>query len=192
MAKGKKTTGGLSSRLTRRQERFIAEYLIDLNATQAAIRAGYSRRTAENIGWENLRKPQIASVVGQRQAEQLGRADLTAQRVLEEVRRLAFSDIRAVFDKAGNLKPLRELTDEQAASIASVEVVIRNMKDGNPTEEVHKIKTWDKPRALELACKHLGLLKETLNVPGLTDVAAMLAKKCIDEIYPGPTAGKTA
>ena len=105
--------------------------------------------------------------MAERQAAQLARADLTAQRVLEEVRRLAFSDIRGVFDDHGDLKPLHELTDEQAASIAGVEVIIKNAAAGDGhTDTIHKIKIWDKPRVLEMACKRFGLLTESVEVSG--------------------------
>ena len=100
-------------------------------------------------------------------AAQLHRADLTAERVLEEVRRLAFSDIRSVFDAEGNLKPLHQLTDAEAAAIAGVEIVIKNAQAGDGhTDTVHKIKAWDKPRVLEMACKRFGLLQERVDVSG--------------------------
>ena len=84
--------------LTPKQERFVAEYLIDLNATQAAIRAGYSTKTAENIGWQNLRKPEIAAAVAAAKSLQLERANLSAERVLEELRRIGFADLGTLFD----------------------------------------------------------------------------------------------
>lgn len=88
-------------------------------------------------------------------------AELTPDRVLEELRRLAFSDIRELFDDKGNLRPLHTLTAEQAACIAGVEVVIKNAKAGdNQTDTVHKIKIWDKNRTLEMLAKHFALLIE--------------------------------
>lgn len=75
--------------LTPKQARFVNEYLVDLNATQAAIRAGYSPRTAASIGWENLRKPAIAREIAIRQEELAQGVALTQQEVLDGLRREA-------------------------------------------------------------------------------------------------------
>lgn len=92
---------------------------------------------------------------------------LSAARVLEEYARLAFFDTRSFFDDAGNLKPLRDLTPEQGAALAGVEVIIKNAKAGDgATDTVHKIKLWDKTKALDSLAKHFGILKETLEHTG--------------------------
>src|SRR5262245_37073092 len=162
--------------LTAKQTRFVAEYLVDLNATQAAIRAGYSRRSAEQQAYENLRKPEIAQAITAGKAQQLETANLSAARVLEELRRLAFTDFRTFFDADGNLKPVEDLDDDQAACLASHEVVIKNGKAGDgQTVEIHKIKLWDKMRALELLAKHFGLVTERVEVSGWDKLAAQLA-----------------
>ena len=106
--------------MTPKQQLFILEYRKDLNATQAAIRAGYSKKTAANIGEENLRKPQIQAAIALATAAQLERADLSAARTLEEMRRLAFSNVQDLFDEVGDLKPIHTLTREQSACIASI------------------------------------------------------------------------
>jgi phage terminase small subunit len=161
---GKRPGAGRSSTqttLTAKQARFVAEYLIDLNATQAAIRAGYSRKTAEQQGYENLRKPEIAQALTAGKAQQLDTAELSAARVLEELRRLALVDARSFWDAQGRLKPLSELTVDQGAALAGFEVIIKNAKAGDgQTDEIHKIKLWDKTRALELLAKHFKLLTE--------------------------------
>ncbi len=79
-------------KLTPKQQRFAEEYLIDLNATQAAIRAGYSKRTAEKIGSENLRKPEVAEKIQLQMQERGARTGITADRVLKEIERLAMFD----------------------------------------------------------------------------------------------------
>lgn len=92
---------------------------------------------------------------------------LTAQRVLEEVARIAFTDARSFWDEAGNLKPLHQLTAEQGAALASFETVIKNVKAGDQlTDTIHKIKLWDKPKALEQLMKHFDLLRERVDVSG--------------------------
>lgn len=153
--------------LTPKQARFVAEYLKDLNATQAAIRAGYSKKVAAAQGHENLRKPEIQSAISVKQALHLTKADLTAVRTLEEMRRLAFSDIRGLFDAAGNLRPIHTLTAEQAACISSIEVIIKNAAAGDGvTDTVHKVRIWDKTKALDMLGKHFGLLIDKLEHVG--------------------------
>ena len=150
-----------------KQQRFVTEYLIDLNATQAAIRCGYSPKTARVQGSRLLLNADIQASVAAGKAHQLGQNDLSASRVLEELRRLAFTDTRGFFDDAGNLKPMQQLSAEQGAALASFEVIIKNAKAGdNQTDTVHKIRLWDKTRALEHLAKHFGLLKETVDVQG--------------------------
>lgn len=80
--------------LTPKQQRFVEEYLVDLNATQAAVRAGYSAKTARQIGDENLSKPDIAEAIGKAIAEQSERTGISADRVLTELAKIGFSDIR--------------------------------------------------------------------------------------------------
>lgn len=80
--------------MTPKQRQFVAEYLVDLNATRAAIRAGYSARTAASIGQENLTKPEIASAIRSAQEARAERTEITADRVLKELAKIGFSDIR--------------------------------------------------------------------------------------------------
>lgn len=78
--------------LTAKQLMFVKEYLVDLNATQAAIRAGYSAKTAEVVGYENLRKPQIAAAIQEETNKRSTRTEITADRVLREVSHMALYD----------------------------------------------------------------------------------------------------
>jgi phage terminase small subunit len=75
--------------LTAKQRRFVEEYLVDLNATQSAIRAGYSKDSASIMGWENLRKPEIASALAQLQQERSARVRSSADQVVQELEKLA-------------------------------------------------------------------------------------------------------
>jgi len=161
--------------LTAKQTRFVAEYVVDLNATQAAIRAGYSRKSAEQQGYENLRKPEIAQAITAGKAQQLETAELSAALMLEELRRLALVDARSFWDAEGRLKKPSELTAEQGAALAGFEVLIKNAKAGDgQIDEIHKIKLWDKTRALEALAKHFGLVTERLEVSGWDKLAAQL------------------
>lgn len=157
--------------MTPKQARFVAEYLIDLNGTQAAIRAGYSPKTAKVQASDLLTKPDIASAVAEGQAKQLAAADLSATRVLEELRRLAFSDLRKLFDEHGNLLSVHSLPDDMAACLASVEVVKQNIAAGDGhVDTIHKVKVWDKVRSLEGLAKHFGLLVEKQQITGTLEV----------------------
>ena len=153
--------------MTPKQTRFIAEYRKDLNATQAAIRAGYSEKTASSQGERLLRNAEIAAAVAEKTQAQLEQADLSAVRVLEELRRLSFADIRGLFDANGNLKPIHELTAEQAACIGGFEVLKKNAEAGDgKIDVVHKVKVIDKTRSLEMLAKHFALLTEKLEIKG--------------------------
>ena len=81
------------TKLTPKQARFVQEYLIDLNAAQAAIRAGYSAKTARVIGHENLTKPDIAAAIEKAQAERAERAEVTADWVIDELRKIACANM---------------------------------------------------------------------------------------------------
>lgn len=100
-------------------------------------------------------------------AKVIEEAGLTAARVLEEYRRLAFMDLRTFFDEDGNLKPMQQLSAEQGSAMASIEVVIKNIAAGDgQTDRIHKFKLWDKTKALESLAKHFGLLVEKIEHSG--------------------------
>lgn len=148
--------------LTDKQRRFVDEYLIDLNATQAAVRAGYSENTARSIGSENLGKPAVAAAIAEAQQMRAARTEITADRVVRELARVAFSDLRGIFTENGHLIDPRDWDSDIAAAIAAVEVVTssRGEKDtaGRPAVKyTHKIKVWDKISALEKLGRHLGM-----------------------------------
>lgn len=141
--------------------RFVAEYLKDLNGKQAAIRAGYKPSRAEQTASELLATRKVSEAVAAGVAKQLKKVEVTADRVLEEIARLAFVDARGFWDEHGNLKPIKDLTPEQGSALAGFEAIIKNAKAGDgQTDLVHKIKLWDKTRALELLAKKFALLTE--------------------------------
>src|SRR5690606_4977902 len=155
--------------LTAKQRRFVEEYLIDLNATQAAIRAGYSKKTAGQIGDENLKKPQIAAAVQAAQAERSKRTQITQDRVLQELARIAFFDIRKLYSDDGSMKAPHELDDDAAAALSGVDVTEEFQGRGEDREQVgftKKAKIFDKGTALTLAMRHLGMLKDKVEHSG--------------------------
>ncbi len=166
--------------MTPKQQVFVNEYLIDLNATQAAIRAGYSEKTAKAIGQENLTKPAIAAAIADAQQERGDRVALTADRVLLEIGRLATSDLRRAFNADGGLRSPTTWDDDTAAAISSVKVVTRRAPGGGEDAEVEyvtEVKLWDKNSALDKAGKHLGMFREQIDVNLKTDLATILAER---------------
>ena len=164
--------------MTPKQERFIAEYLVDLNATQAAIRAGYSPRVARQQGSENLSKPDIAAAIQAGQRAHLEAAGVTKARLLQELGRIALSRVGAYFDPVtGAAKHPRDLDldPDAGAALAAFEIVIKNAQAGDDhTDTIYKFKLWDKVRAIELYMKHYGLLIERIAVDD-TRAAARVA-----------------
>ena len=161
----------MAAKLTDKQRAFVAEYLVDLNATQAAIRAGYSAKTAGAIGDENLRKPAIAKAVELEQAKRAERTELTQGRVLEELKRIAFGDLRdaVVWGPSGiELVDSAALTDAQAAAISEIGETVT--KEGGST----RIKRHDKVKALELIMRHMGMLNDKLKLSGELDLAVAI------------------
>ena len=146
---------GMASQLSRKMERFCNEFIIDMSVTGAAVRAGYSEKTAAQQGSRLLRKPEVAALVRRLHKEKLDRVDLRAENVIKELATIAFSDVRSLLDSAGQLVPVHLLPDEAAASIASFDVTTA----GNGQTRISRIKTWNKVAALEQLCKHLGLLR---------------------------------
>jgi phage terminase small subunit len=152
-----------ASKLTAKQERFVAEYLIDLNATQAAIRAGYSKKTAEKIGSENLRKPEIAAHLSASMKAREIRTEITQDRVLAEFAKIAFLDPRKFYDEAGNLIPIHKLDDDTAAALGGMDVSAVRSADGD-IDYTKKIKIIDKKGALDSIARHLGMFTDKTEV----------------------------
>jgi phage terminase small subunit len=141
----------------------VREYLVDLNGTQAAIRAGYSPATADVQASQLLRFPKVAAAVSEALAARQRRCDVTADRVLLELARIAYADVRLLFDANGQLRAPRDLDPAIAPAIASIEVVTKSLGDGE-VEYVHKIRLAPKVDALKTLAQHLGLLRMKVDV----------------------------
>ena len=138
----------MTKKLTAKQERFIAEYLLDLNATQAAIRAGYPVKSAYSVGSENLKKPEIREVVDEKLQEILdNKHQILKNRVIDQLEKIAFADV--------------DNPDPKAISGRDTETKIDS--DGNETQKV-KFKLFDKNTALITLSKYLNLIDDTSNV----------------------------
>ena len=166
----------MKKKLTDKQQRFVEEYLIDFNATQAAIRAGYSVKTATEMGYENLTKPQIAEAVDKGKAEAAERAKLSVDDVVNQYKRFAFSDLRKFFNKDGTLKSIHELDDDTAQALAGMDIAeLISGKDG-PIINTKKIKVVDKLKALDSIARHFGMFKDKVEVDLAGGLADRLAK----------------
>lgn len=162
--------------LTDKQRRFVDEYLLDLNATQAAIRAGYSKKSAGQIGEQNLKKLEIAQAIEEAKAARSQRTEITQDMVLRELAKLGFSDIRKVVrwgstelrvsgaddDTATEahhglvLVGADQIDDDTAAAIAEV----------SEGREGIKVKLHGKREALVAIGDHLGMFKKQVELTG--------------------------
>ncbi|GKH35087.1 terminase small subunit [Hungatella hathewayi] len=149
--------------MTKKQKLFVEEYLIDLNATQAAIRAGYSPDTAKEIGCENLTKPNIRACIDREMAERSKRTGVNADRVVQELAKIAFVNAVDVIDpETATVK--EDALPEDTAAIQSVKV--KTFGDDGLERE---IKMADKLKALELLGKHMGMFKDKVELSGTLD-----------------------
>lgn len=185
-------------RLTDKQRKFCDEYLIDLNATQAAIRAGYTEKYANTNASKLLQNTTISQYIGERQKELSRKTEITQERVIRELALIAFSNtadyahvvekkmkaevggiLVDILDKDGKpvtyrtVEPVltEELTEEQKRALA----VIKKGRDGL------EVKPCDKVRALELLGKHLGMftdkIEANINDSVKNELAELLAQR---------------
>lgn len=134
--------------LAPKHRRFVAEYLKDQNGTQAAIRAGYSAKTANEQAAQLLAKLSIRAAVDAELAKIQEDAGLTQERIIKALLAIAEADPRKLFHTDGTMKKIHEMPDELASTISSIE-----SDDANAN--VKKVRFWDKTRALEMLGKHL-------------------------------------
>jgi phage terminase small subunit len=149
--------------LTPKQQRFVDEYLVDLNATQAAIRAGYSPKTARQQGHENLTKPYIEAAIQRAVQERSERTRVEADRVVLELARLGLYDPRGVAEWGPDgirVKDSSGLSDDDVRIVARIRMA--------PTKYgwAITVKFVDRLSALELLGKHLGLFSDGNAVRG--------------------------
>lgn len=139
--------------------------MIYRNGTKAALAAGYSAKCAHSTASALLKDPEIKAQLELRMRLASQHADLTAERTLEELRRLAFADLRGVFDMDGGLLNPSEWSDATASAVAGLEVVKGNVVSGDrQSDYIHKVKLWDKTRALEMLAKYFKLLTDVIRI----------------------------
>ncbi len=163
-----------------KRRRFVEEYLVCRDATKAAVAAGYTRATASARGYLFLREPGVAEIIAEHDRALTAKLEITAERVLLEMSRLAFSDHRKLYNTDGSLKPLHELDDDTAAALAAVESVTRAARGGEPASQLHKVKLGNKQPALVQLGRHLRLFSEkpeAADISGLADRIAAARKR---------------
>ena len=158
-------------KLTAKQQRFVEEYIVDLNATKAAIRAGYSVKSARQIGAENLSKPYIQAAIQEAMDRRAVRTDITADDVLAELAKIGFANLEDYIRVSKDGDPyvdLSAMTREQAAAISEVSVEDFPEGRGKDARMVRKVrvKFHDKKSALVDIGKHLGMFKTKVEVSG--------------------------
>jgi phage terminase small subunit len=157
----------MAGKLTPRQAIFIAEYLLDVeaNATRAAMAAGVPEKSAAVTASRWLKSKRIAAVIAERKAKLAVKYEITAERVTQELAKLAFHDPGNLYDAKGNLKPVRELDDMTRAAVASVEV---DEKDGTRGVRTvtKKVKLADKGQNLERLGRYLKLFTDRTELTG--------------------------
>lgn len=160
------------------QERFCREFIKDLHGTEAAIRAGYSEHSAAQQASRLLRNEKIWKRVEQLRGEQFKRMEVSQDRVLKELQRLGFSDIRQILKEDGTVKDPKDWPQNMARAVRSIEV--EEIFEGHGEERTwtgytKKITFWDKPKSLELLGKHLKLFTEKVEHSATGTLAEILA-----------------
>lgn len=157
--------------LTAKQRRFVREFLVDRNATQAAIRAGFSAKTAREQGHALRGKPEIQTLIREAEAQLAERTEITQEMIIRELALIGFANMQDYLRIGENGDPFLDfskLTREQAAPI--VEVTVEDFKDGRGEDarDVRRVKfkLADKKGALVDLGKHLGMFKERVEHSG--------------------------
>lgn len=153
-----------------KQARFVEEYLVDLNATQAAIRATYSPRTAEVQGSRLLGNAKVRAAIEAAMAERSKRTEVTADRVLLELARIGFSDVMLHYriDELGHVVLAEGAPDGASAAVSTIKRKVRvfTTEDGSETTYETELKVWDKNTALANIGKHLGMFVDKVEHSG--------------------------
>lgn len=150
----------MARKLTDKQKKFVEEYLIDLNATQACIRAGYSVRTANEQGAQNLAKLSIQEAISKAMAERSRRTGINQDRIVQELARIAFVKITDVVDSDGEINT--NASDDDLACIESYKVEDSDSVNGSSSKR--EVKLASKIKALELLGKHVGMWNDKIQV----------------------------
>jgi len=146
--------------LSLRRQRFIEEYFVDFNAIQAAARAGMNSKS----GQRTLRVPEVQKAIAARMRDLRHRNNITQDRVVAQMARIAFGDIRSLFDEQGNLRPIHELSEDESAMIEALDVIEGKAEEGNVLLQTKKVKLASKLAYLERLGKYKGLFNDKIEI----------------------------
>lgn len=164
-----------AAELNEKQKRFADEFLIDLNATQAAIRSGYAKASAHSQASDLLKNPKVVAYLATKRERLQAKLEITQDRVLQELARIAFFDSGNLFDDAGEPIPLSSMDEDTRRAIVGVELVTKGNAEMG-IGEVQKIKLADKKGALDSLSRHLGLFNDKLELNVNKDLADRIAE----------------
>ncbi|EHF14508.1 TPA: terminase small subunit [Pseudomonas aeruginosa] len=153
--------------LTKKQRLFVDEYLIDLNATQAAIRAGYSTRRATEIGYQLLQRPEVAQAIQAAMAERSKRTEIEADYVIRRLREIDEMDVLDILEDDGSFRSIRDWPRAWRQFLSGIEIA--ELFEGRGDDRriagvLRKVKWPDKLRNLELLSRHVGTESAALDL----------------------------
>ncbi|ESR71192.1 terminase [Pseudomonas aeruginosa VRFPA05] len=153
--------------LTKKQRLFVDEYLIDLNATQAAIRAGYSTRRAAEIGYQLLQRPEVAHAIQAAMAERSRRTEVEADYVIRRLREIDEMDVLDILEDDGSFRSIRDWPKAWRQFLSGIEIA--ELFEGRGDDRriagvLRKVKWPDKLRNLELLSRHVGTESAALDL----------------------------
>jgi phage terminase small subunit len=168
----------MKARLTARQKLFVAEYLTDLNASRAAIAAGYSAKGASQTGSVLLANPKVRAEITIKHSKHTDKLEITAERVLTELAKLAFYDPLDIFESDGSMKQIKDIDPATRMALAGLEVT--ELFEGTGDQKhayglLKKVKLADKGQNLERLGRHLKLFTDKLEVDAVGNLAEMIA-----------------
>lgn len=153
--------------LTKKRRLFVEEYLVDLNATQAAIRAKYSKNRATEIGYQLLQVPEIAAAISQAMAERTQRTQTDADYVVRRLREIDEMDVIDILEDDGSFKPIREWPKVWRQFLSGIEIA--ELFEGRGDDRriagvLRKVKWPDKLKNLSLLGQHVGTEAASLDL----------------------------
>lgn len=153
--------------LTKKQRLFVDEYLLDLNATQAAIRAGYSTRRATEIGYQLLQRPEVAQAIQAAMAERSKRTEVEADYVIRRLREIDEMDVLDILEDDGSFRSIRDWPRAWRQFLSGIEIA--ELFEGRGDDRriagvLRKVKWPDKLRNLELLSRHVGTESAALDL----------------------------
>jgi phage terminase small subunit len=162
--------------LTGKRARFVDEYLIDLNATQAAVRAGYSEKTAYSQGQRLLKDVELQAQLQKRMKDREQRTEINADYVLKRLVEIDQLDVVDILDNAGNFKPVLEWPKVWRQTLSGMDV--QEIMMGDIESVIRKIKWPDKLKNLELLGKHVNVnaFRENLLVDDRSSLSQRMVK----------------